>query len=70
LASDIAQHVLTLAGVESVLLNDDMRIRRRGRITFAFNYGNDSLDAPALATGECVLGAQSVGAHNLSAWKM
>ncbi|MEQ1865093.1 MAG: beta-galactosidase [Micropepsaceae bacterium] len=70
LASDIAQHVLTLAGVESVLLNDDMRLRRRGRITFAFNYGNDSLEAPALATGECVLGAQSVGAHNLSAWKI
>jgi hypothetical protein len=46
-----------------------MRIRRRGRITFAFNYGSDSLDALAPMTGGCVLGAQSVGAHNLSAWK-
>jgi beta-galactosidase len=52
-----------------VWLHDDMRIRQRGRITFAFNYGSDSLDALAPMTGGCVLGAQSVGAHNLSAWK-
>jgi beta-galactosidase len=69
LAADIAQHVLALAGVDSVLLNDDMRIRRRGRITFAFNYGKESLEVPGKVTGDCVLGAQLVGAHNLSAWK-
>ncbi len=69
LASDVALYALTLAGVETIPLSDDMRVRRRGRITFAFNYGSDSLDAPAQATGDCVLGAQTIGAHNLSAWK-
>ena len=69
LASDIAQHALALAGVETTPLHEDMRIRRRGRITFAFNYGSDSLIAPVPSTARCVLGAQSVGAHNLSAWE-
>ena len=69
LANDVALHALTLAGVETIPLPEDVRMRRRGRITFAFNYGSDSLDAPAQVTGRCVLGAQTIGAHNLSAWK-
>lgn len=69
LAGDVAQHALTLAGIDSVLLHDDMRIRRRGRITFAFNYGDEPLRVPARVMGVCVLGAQTVGALNLSAFK-
>jgi beta-galactosidase len=69
LASELAQHALTRAGVETTPLHEDMRIRRRGRITFAFNYGSDSREPPSRVTGECVLGAQTIGAHNLSAWK-
>jgi beta-galactosidase len=69
LATEIAQHMLAQAGVETISLHEDMRLRRRGRITFAFNYGTDSREAPSVAAGECVLGAQMIGAHNLSAWK-
>jgi beta-galactosidase len=69
LAMDVVGHALEAANVESVLLHEDMRIRRRGRITFVFNYGNESLDVPAQVAGRCVLGAQNIGAHNLAAFE-
>jgi len=68
LAFDVAQHALDAAGVAVTVLPDDLRTRRRGRITFGFNYGPRSQIAPANAPGQYVLGAQSIGAHNFSAW--
>lgn len=50
-------------------LPEDVRVRRRGGVTFAFNFGSDSRMAPADDSAKYVLGAQSIGAHNLSAWK-
>jgi len=38
-------------------------------VTFAINVGSDSLTAHAKVDAECVLGAHSIGALNLSAWK-
>lgn len=68
LAFDVAQHALDQAGVAATALPQDVRTRRRGRITFGFNYGTDSQIAPSNAPGRYVLGAQSIGAHNFSAW--
>lgn len=69
LASAVTQFALDEAGVESLALPEDVRVRRRGGITFAFNYGSDSASAPSKASARYVLGAQMIGAHNLSAWK-
>jgi beta-galactosidase len=69
LATDLAQHALDEAGVGTTPLSEVIRIRRRAGITFAFNYGSDSHDAPSNVAARCVLGAQSIGAHNLSAWR-
>ena len=69
LAMDVAQSVLNDAAVATVALPEDVRVRRRGGVTFAFNFGNDSTTAPAPAHARYVLGAQSIGAHNLSAWR-
>lgn len=68
LAIDVAQHALDQAGVATTVLPQDVRTRRRGRITFGFNFGTDSQIALANASGRYVLGAQSIGAHNVSAW--
>lgn len=70
LALDFAAHVLDKAGVKSVVLHEDLRIRRRGGITFAFNFGIDSHPAPAPAGAHYVLGGQTIGPRNLSAWKL
>jgi beta-galactosidase len=68
LAIDLAQHVLDEAQVATIALPDDLRLRRRGGITFAFNYGSDSLNAPADASARYVSGGQQIAAHNLSVW--
>jgi beta-galactosidase len=69
LATDVAQLVLDESGVKTTALPEDVRVRRRGNIVFAFNYGSDSRAAPADGARHYVLGAQSIGAHNLSAWR-
>lgn len=68
LALDVAQHVLSEAGVATVALPEDLRMRCRGNVVFAFNFGSDSLTAPAPSNVRYVLGGQMIGAHNLSAW--
>jgi beta-galactosidase len=35
----------------------DIRLRRRGGLTFAFNYGNDAWDVPS-SLGSVVIGNQ------------
>jgi beta-galactosidase len=69
LAFDVVQRVLDESGVASMVLPEGVRVRRRGGVTFAFNFGSDSQASPAGADAKYVLGAQSIGAHNFSAWK-
>jgi beta-galactosidase len=69
LASDVVSHALEEAGISATRLEEDVRIRRRGGITFAFNFGIDSRPAPAPAGAHYVLGGQTISPRNLSAWK-
>jgi beta-galactosidase len=69
LASDVVQRVLDESGVASVVLPEGVRMRRRGDVTFAFNFGSDSQSSPAEPSAKYVLGAQTISAHNFSAWK-
>jgi beta-galactosidase len=69
LASDVVSHVLEEAGISATRLEEEVRIRRRGGITFAFNFGIDSRAAPAPAGAVYVLGGQTISPRNLSAWK-
>jgi beta-galactosidase len=68
LALDLAQKILSDEGLATTLLPDDVRVRRRGPITFAFNFGSDSQRTTADANASYLLGAQTISAHNLSAW--
>ena len=48
-------------------LPEAVRIRRRGDLTFAFNYGAVPWNAPTF--GSLVLGEQTLAAHSVSAWR-
>ena len=55
------------AGLETISLPESVRLRRRGDLTFAFNYGDATWTAPAL--GKLVLGTQTVAPRSLSVWR-
>ena len=56
-----------LAELPMTPLPDTVRLRRRGALTFAFNYGNEPWAAPNLGT--LLLGGQTVGAQSVSVWR-
>ncbi len=55
------------AGLPTIDLPEEVRLRRRGDLAFAFNYG----DAPWVAPfgGEPIIGAQSVAPRGFSVWR-
>jgi len=56
-------------GLQVQLLPDGLRIRRRGELTFAFNYAPHPQAAPAPKGAEFVLGGPTVEAYGVSAWR-
>lgn len=56
-------------GLETLRPVRGLRLRRRGSLTFCFNYGAQAQQAPA-PPGACyVLGGPWVGAHSVCAWR-
>ena len=55
------------AGLTPRELPEAVRLRRRGGVTFAFNYGNQPWNAPAGA--EYLIGGPTVGPQDLAAWR-
>jgi beta-galactosidase len=55
------------AGLDVCLLPAAVRIRRRGDLVFAFNYGDAGWPAPAF--GEQILGTRTVPQQSLAIWK-
>jgi beta-galactosidase len=78
LASIVGEDMLTdlfekLCGersIATVRVPQDMRLRRRGNIMFAFNYANEAQPAPAPAGAVFVLGGPMVGPRDVSVWKV
>ncbi len=56
-------------GIAVHALPDDMRLTRRGNLTFAFNYAEGAQLAPAPAEAEFLIGRRMVGARDLSVWR-
>ena len=54
------------AGLATLALPPAIRLRRRGALTFAFNYGDTPWQAPDL--GKVVLGADTVAPQSLAIW--
>ncbi len=57
----------TSAGLATTQLPETIRLRRRGDLTFAFNYGNQRWSAPAF--GKLMLGGQTIPQQSLSVWR-
>ncbi len=49
-------------------LDDALRLRRLGDLTFAFNYGDKPLPAPAPEGSVFVLGGREIAGHDLAVW--
>ncbi|CAG4919822.1 beta-galactosidase [Paraburkholderia gardini] len=56
------------AGIAIGTLPEGLRVRRRGNVTFAFNFGPDVVAAPAPANARFVLGARELHTADLCAW--
>ncbi len=57
------------AGIETTPVTGSLRIRRRGHLTFAINYGAQTAEAPAPDGAEFLLGSRTVAPRDLSIWR-
>jgi beta-galactosidase len=57
------------AGLAIAPLGDVLRLRQRGHLTFAINYGDKPLSAPAPEAATFLLGARTVAARDLAIWR-
>jgi len=55
------------ANLKTLPLPEAVRLRRRGHLTFAINYGDQAWKAPSL--GKLVLGEQSVAPQSVAIWR-
>ena len=68
LALDIVSHTLAAAGMSTMRLDEDIRVRQRDGVTFVFNLSGEPRPSHAPAGARFVLGGQLVAPFNLSAW--
>jgi beta-galactosidase len=68
LALDIVSHTLAAAGMSTMRLDEDIRVRQRDGVTFVFNFSGEPRPSHAPAGARFVLGGQLVAPFNLSAW--
>ncbi len=57
------------AGIETTPVTGSLRIRRRGHLTFAINYGAQTAEAPAPDGAEFLLGSRTVAPRDVSIWR-
>jgi beta-galactosidase len=56
------------AGLDAAALPDGLRLRRRGALRFAINYGAEPRPVPAPPDATFVLGGPIVGPVDVAAW--
>lgn len=67
--TDFLEGLCGEAGVATQRLGKDVRVRRRGGLTFAFNYGEEPVPAPAPDGARFVLGGATIGPRDTAVWK-
>ncbi|WP_428394919.1 beta-galactosidase [Lichenicoccus sp.] len=70
LLADAMRHVLARAGLETIDLPAGVRLRRRGGLLFAFNYGPDSWAPPSPPKGALLLGGTPVAPQDFACWRL
>ena len=66
--ADLVEALCAEAGVETVRLPQTLRLRRRGPLTFAMNYADAPVAAPAPASARFVLGGATIGPRDVAVW--
>lgn len=67
LLSSTLAHVANKAGLKTLDVPAHIRIRRRGNLTFAFNYGSEAWTVPV--SGHFVLGDRVLKPQDVAVWK-
>ncbi len=67
--TDFLESLCVEAGVAVQRLPRDVRLRRRGDLTFAFNYGDQPIAAPAPSNARFILGAKTIAPRDVAVWK-
>ncbi len=62
------KHLFDQAKLSVTPLHDDVRIRRRGPVSFAFNFGSGPQPAPAPHGARFLLGGEHIAPYDLAAW--
>jgi beta-galactosidase len=57
------------SGIATTQLPDSVRLRRRGVLTFAFNYSKHACSAPAPAAATFVLGSAEIAPYGVAVWR-
>jgi beta-galactosidase len=64
----LLQRAASDAGVQTHALPEGVRVRRRGQVTFAFNFGASPVIAPAPDRASFVLGSRQLHTGDVCAW--
>lgn len=64
------QQSVQAAGLRPVRLPETLRLRRRGRMMFAFNYSSDPLSLPFAPTQDYLLGGPDLPPAGVAAWEL
>ena len=57
------------AGIVTTELPADVRLRKRGKLTFAFNYAEEPRDLDLPAAANILLGHSTIDAHGVTVWE-
>ena len=68
LLNGLMAFVAARAGLVTTQLPSTVRLRRRGNMIFAFNYGPETWDSPV--SGDLLLGQQSLAPQEVSIWRV
>ncbi|MBE7219665.1 MAG: beta-galactosidase trimerization domain-containing protein, partial [Caulobacteraceae bacterium] len=69
LLAAVIGHVVREARLTTAALPRGLRLQRRGALTFALNFGPDTVEAPAPANAVFVLGGRQVKPQDLAVWR-
>ena len=66
---DYLETVFDELGLEVQRLPETLRVRRRGGLAFAFNYGSEPVAAPAADGTSFLVGGPEIGARDVAVWR-
>jgi beta-galactosidase len=64
----VVSNCVRRAAIETIPVTDGLRLRRRGALRFAINYGEQACAVPARAGARFVVGGPVVGPVDVAAW--